>query len=109
MHAAVAIAGAMAIYVLYGILAYHPDLKTRPWFVWAGLLCALGTNLIWIHLAKATHSGARLLFYNLVWDGGLVAITILVPLMVFGVRPTMISMLGMALTVVGIILMKLGT
>lgn len=99
----------VVIYGLYSWLVFNPALKTKPWIIYAGLGCALVGNLLWVLLARATIDNGRLIYYGLWWDTLITASTFLIPVLCYGIRFSGTALIGLAVTIVGLLLMKYGT
>jgi multidrug transporter EmrE-like cation transporter len=97
------------IYSLYAWLTFKPELKVSAYLMPIGLSLALIGNLLWILLAKSTQEPAKLIMYGMMWDTMITLSFLLVPMMFFGVRFTLVGGVGCALVVVGLLMMKLGT
>jgi multidrug transporter EmrE-like cation transporter len=97
------------IYSLYAWLTFKPELKVSNYLMPFGLGLALIGNLLWILLAKSTHEPAKLIVYGMVWDTMITLSFLLVPMMFFGVRFTLVSGVGCGFVVLGLLMMKLGT
>lgn len=97
------------IYCVYAWLTFNPSLKQSGYLVPAGITLAMAGNLLWIFLAKSTADPARLTIYAMAWDTMVTVSFVLVPVVLFGIRFSITSCLGLILAVLGIFLMKIGS
>lgn len=71
-------------------------------------LIGLFSNLLWALVAKNTTDNHSLLKYGLYWDVGITIVYALVPILLFSVKPSLAVYIGGSLTIIGIILIKVG-
>ena len=99
---------ALILYTIYGYLVFNPLLKQSSWVLWLGLICALVANFVWIKLATNTLEPLKLLQYGLYWDLVITSITIMVPIFLFKVEFSYLQLVGLFVTIIGLVVMKLG-
>lgn len=97
-----------AIYGSYAWVTFNPSFKDSWFLVPAGLALAIMGNLLWILIAKKTPNPADLTVYGMAWDAMITVSFVLVPVVLFGVRFSGTSGLGLILAILGIFLMKIG-
>lgn len=97
-----------AIYGSYAWVTFNPSFKDSWYLVPVGLVLAIMGNLLWILIAKRTSSPAELTVYGMAWDTMITVSFVLVPVVLFGVRFSGVSGLGLILAILGIFLMKVG-
>lgn len=97
------------IYVIYALVVFNPTFKTSSWYVWLGLLIALLGNLVWMLIAKSSDNSNQMMFYALLWDSMVVMSFVLVPVFAYGVKLSLVTIIGIATTTLGLIVMKLGS
>ena len=84
-------------------------MKTSPHTMWLSMVCAMIANVIWIYIAKKTLDPNTLVFYALCWDSLVVVASILTPIVMFANLPSMLSTIGIAMVLTGLVLVKVGT
>ncbi len=92
----------MAVYLNYS------SLRTSGWFIPAGLVLSLITNLVWLFIVQNTPDKHLLYVRGLIWDAIIVGAYALIPILFFGVRLTGWTLIGGITTMVGLVLMKVG-
>lgn len=88
--------------------SYHATLKLTHWYYPLNLLVAVLANIIWFSMAKSETNANVLMFKALIWDTIIVMTYVIVPLLFFNARFTFAQGIGILLTVVGLIITKLG-
>lgn len=96
------------LYLGYTWLIYSESLKDSRWVSWAALVAVMIVYGLWIELAKRVATPEKLFFYGLCWDAVVLVASIIIPLTMFEVKPTLLSMVGFLLFVAGILIFKLG-
>lgn len=84
-----------------------PEFKNSPYYYWAGLLCALVTNSLWLYLSKHIQDPKLINKYSYIWDGIIMLTAAIIPILFFNVIPKGNHLLGIGLIIIGIILLKL--
>lgn len=86
-------------------VSYTKDFKQGPWFLPMFLVVQIVTGFLWCFAARV--SEPRVLFtFGLLWDLiGILAYSVL-PLLVCGVRLSPTAWCGLALTVIGVSMVK---
>lgn len=97
------------VYSAYAWLTFKPELKVSAYLLPIGLSLAVVGNLLWILLARSTQEPGKLIVYGMAWDAMITLSFLLVPIMFFGVRFTVVSGVGCGLVGLGLLMMKLGT
>lgn len=87
-------------------LSYSESFKGSPGYYLAGAAVGVAANLVWFHLAAITKDKGEVLKMGLYWDSMLTLIYMLVPLILFSVKPTTNTLFGIVLITTGIILTK---
>ena len=98
-----------AIYIAYHWLSYTPHLKDSKLAFWSAMVSAVLVAWTWLELAKRTSSPEKLFFYGLCWDAVVLAASLAIPLTLFNVKPSPVSLIGVCLFILGLILVKLGS
>jgi hypothetical protein len=96
------------IYILSVVVSYSNGLKQTHWFFPIGLILAVIVNFLWLYIAKESPLKDQLYVRALIWDSMIVGAYVLVPLVLYGVRPTGYTLAGCVFIVLGLILTKLG-
>jgi multidrug transporter EmrE-like cation transporter len=99
------LAGAL-VYLVAVVICYFKPVRESALYFPIGLACGLAANYLWLAWSRSMTDPQRLVagFY---WDGMIVAMYALVPVLLFGVRVTAWTALGLVLIVVGVLLTKL--
>ena len=97
------------VYSSYAWLTFKPEMKVSAYLLPIGISLAVVGNLLWILLARSTVDLSRLIVYGMLWDTMITLSFLLVPVVFFGVRFTVIGGVGCGLVGVGLLMMKLGT
>jgi drug/metabolite transporter (DMT)-like permease len=100
---------ATLVYGLYTYVSFSPELKGSNLIVYLGLLCAVLANVVWVFLAKDTTDNNKLIRYALYWDSLIIIITLLVPVILFGIRFSVLQLVGLIATILGLALIKIGS
>lgn len=91
----------LALNVLNNIVCYNKDTKANG-LIWIGLVTAIVANTLWIWLAKNTSESVKLMFYAMTWDAITTAVSIGIPVLVFGARLPPLGWVGMGMAIVGL-------
>jgi drug/metabolite transporter (DMT)-like permease len=97
------------IYMAYAWLTFAPSMKMSPYLMPFGIGMAVAGNFLWIMMARSIQQPMVLVYYGMLWDTMITLSFILVPVVFFGIRFTLISGLGCLLVLIGLTFMKLGT
>ena len=93
------------LYILTVIISYSESFKKNPYYYTAGLLIALGTNTIWLYLAK-TSSGNSLYIRALTWDSMIVGTYAIIPILFYNIKLSPVAAVGCIMVVIGLVLTK---
>ena len=94
------------IHSLCCYLTFNERYHERWWFIPIGLLFGMSSNGLWFLAAKTIGNKDNLYVFTLFWDGLVVAIYFLMPVLLFGVKLDKIGVLGLGLIVLGTVLIK---
>lgn len=97
----------MLMYVAIAYASYSETFKASNWFYPVGVITAIVANLTWLWISKTEPDPAKILIKGLYWDSMLTAIYLVVPILMFGVRLTLVQGLGLGLVVAGLVVVKL--
>jgi multidrug transporter EmrE-like cation transporter len=96
--------------MMYGVLAtasYNETFKASNWFFPVGIVSAVIANVLWMSIAKAEPNSSHLMVKGLIWDSMLMLVYLVVPLLFFGARFTLMQSFGVGLTLIGLLCTKL--
>lgn len=96
------------MYVVMASASYHEGFKTSPWYFPAVLAASITTTILWFSIAKAESNASKLMITALFWDSMLMLIYLLIPVFFFETKFTTTQGIGVALTLAGLLLTKLG-
>lgn len=88
-------------------VSYHGGFKNSNWYYPVGLLAAIGVNAVWLWVAKIEQDPSKLILKGLYWDSMLTLAYLIVPLIIFSVRLSVLQGAGLVLIVCGLTLIKL--
>lgn len=97
------------VYVAYHWLSYTPHLRDSKLAFWIAMISGALVAWLWLELAKRTDNADKLFFYGLCWDAVVLAANLAIPLTLFDVKPTPVSMIGVLLFILGFVLVKIGS
>ena len=105
VHAMVATAIGLSTYGVSVWATYHPLIRTTKAYWLIGLSAAVIGHVLWAMLAQRL-SEHSLLRYALVWDAGFTLVSLIVPMLLFGVRLNVIGIVGVIVMGIGGIVVK---
>lgn len=105
IHAMVATTIGLSTYGVSVWATYHPLIRTTKAYWLIGLSAAVIGHVLWALLAQRL-SGHNVFKYALVWDAGFTVVSLLVPMILFGVRLNFLGIIGIVLMGVGGIVVK---
>lgn len=97
------------LYVLGCWLTFGNEVKDRWWYVPCGALLGVLTNICWYVAAQMVTSKEDMYFLSVIWEGLLIAIYFLMPVLFMGVRLDKYGIIGLCLMAAGAILLKVRT
>jgi len=87
-------------------LSYMPTLKGSPYYFLMWTAVTAVSTLAWALLAKAVPDSTRLVVVGLYWDTLMQVTYLLIPVMIFGARLTMLQTSGILLIFCGILMAR---
>jgi drug/metabolite transporter (DMT)-like permease len=90
-----------SIYGTYCYSQYSETIKASNWFVLIALAYGLINNLMWVYLSRSLDQKSTL-NYALLWDSGLHFTAFLIPIILFGDKLKLHTMIGMGFIFIGI-------
>lgn len=97
---------AALVYVAGCWLTYNNDLKPYWWYIPLGVALGGVINAIWFWAAKTFTDKDKMYVFGLTWDGMLMGIYYLMPLILFGTKLDRWGWLGLILIVAGAMILK---
>lgn len=97
--------GALA-YSTTAWMSYYDPIKDSSLYFPLGIVMSLIANIGWLTIAKIVSNKDEILIYGAFWDSMIMIAFLAVPLAWFGVRLEMRESIGLALIVVGMLLLK---
>ena len=97
----------IVIYSLIAVASYSEPIKAHPLYFALGLGLGLIANFCWLHIARGEPNPSKLVLLGLYWDVMLTLTYMLVPMLFFGARLTLMQGLGVLAIFAGIVLTKL--
>lgn len=94
------------MFVAGGIASYHPIFKASSYYYWTSLAIATVTSFSWAYVARHTENSSKLVVYGLYWDVIMTVTYLVVPVVIFHARMSIIQWIGVSLIMAGIILTK---
>ena len=95
------------LYSCMAYLSYSSFLKNSPYYFVYGVTMAALVNALWFAIAKAEVNASTLMLKGLYWDVMLTATYLVVPLLIFNAKVTLMQGLGIAFIVAGVFLTKM--
>lgn len=100
----------VVVFVLYSICCYFTfDDRTRAkwWYVPSGVFLGIVCNTIWLFMTRSLDDKEKIYFYALFWDAMIVVVFYGMPILLFGVKLNKWGLLGLALMITGLTIMKI--
>ena len=94
------------LYCVQAAAVYLPAIKDSNYYIPIGLITSNLACIMWLYIAKLLKSKQDVLFYGAVWDALIMAAYCIVPLIFFSVPITRLGVLGIAMVVAGICVLK---
>lgn len=99
----------LVLLTAYGVAQYHERIRHSPWLLWIALAYSVSTHLLWVSLVRTLRDKNEIFRVGFYWDTAMYLPIFLVPLVLFSVRPSLLSSAGLVLVVAGAILFHLGS
>jgi uncharacterized membrane protein len=97
---------AFIAFIIGAYFSYNDEQRRSPWFYPVYLSVSVACSLIWIVSAKCLDNKRHILVYSVFWDSLLMVAYYLLPLLFFGVKVNTGMLVGIALVLIGIMLVK---
>lgn len=88
-------------------LTYNKAIHDRWWYFPLGVLMGVSTNTLWLISAKLLGDKQQIYIFSLFWDCIMMAIYLLIPIFIFGIRFDKIGFCGLLLIIIGTLLIKI--
>lgn len=98
---------AMVFYCISLFLCYCQDIRSSWYYVPLALSIGICTSLMWILSVKVIDNKERIFFFSLCWEFLVVFIDCLIPLVFFGINANKYIVIGAAIVVAGLVVMKI--
>ena len=95
------------IYFLNVWAMYTPAIKDHAWYVPGSMIFGFCFSWVWPLVVKLTPTADQVYIRGMLWDSMLVGCYAFLPFL-FGFKPTAQVLIGGAVTVIGLLIMKLG-
>lgn len=89
-------------------LTYLKDLRETWYYLPVGLGLALLNNFIWLTIARQSPNEHVLYLYGIYWDTIIILTYTLIPFLMFNIKLSNISWVGIGLVLLGLLVTKLG-
>lgn len=106
MHVLFSMVSIFFCYALYSYITCDKSLRDSKFFFIYGALCSLLAQIIWMWLSRKLNNVNQILIYNTIKTALIILAGALVPVMVYGAKMNKSMMVGMALIIVGGLLMR---
>ena len=98
--------GGLVLHSILAFLSFDKLSKQTEYYFMATITFAALANAIWFYLAQKTVDVNKLVFYALVWDVMITSVYLIVPFVLFQVKFNNPQIVGLCVTIFGLILMK---
>lgn len=88
-------------------MMYSEAMKSSSWFIPLNTAISIVCSLLWAYVIKNTSETNALYIRGLFWDAMIIGVYSLLPLM-FGVKLNTTTAIGVAITLVGMVVVKIG-
>lgn len=95
------------LYCICAFLTYKEEWRYEWWYLPISSFFGSVLVLIWYLVIRHIGDKDRIYFYSLCWDGVLVGVYYFLPILLFGVRLERMGIVGLALILVGLVMIKL--
>ena len=92
------------IYVFFQFLYFTP-MRDSQYVYLVGMGCSLVTTICWLRITKILHDRDQIYLAGIYWDTGLVAISCIMPLLMFGIKLNQWGYLGIAMIIGGLVIL----
>jgi hypothetical protein len=93
---------AVIIYSTYTFIGYSEKIKETAYYYPVGISLMVLAHILWLTLAKKTNDSTVLYHYGLVWDIASTISCYLIPILFYGVKLNLTSIVGFLLVLVGL-------
>lgn len=90
-------------------LSYDTQLVPKPWNYVIGMSAVALSVALWLNLSNNTHDKETLLMYGVYWDIMIAGAFIGLPVILFGIKLSHLTLFGISLIFVGIVLANIGS
>lgn len=97
---------ASLLYFARAYLTYTEEARKQWWFIPFAVGLGVITSIMWFSIVKWMDDKQRIYVYSLFWDTAIIAVYYLMPPLLFGVKMDRWALLGLALIVGGVVLIK---
>jgi hypothetical protein len=94
------------VYAVSTYATYDAQIRASRKFWVIGAAAALIAQLLWTWLAQSTNDQRRVMTYALIWDAGFAVVSVLVPVLLHGLRLSVWGYVALALIGGGGLLLK---
>lgn len=88
-------------------ISYNSKIKSLSYYYLIGIAFAIVSNFLWLYLAKREVDPSKLVILGLIWDTMLTLTYLVVPFLFYGAVLNKVQLVGLVLTVVGLVLVKI--
>jgi uncharacterized membrane protein len=88
-------------------MAFTKSIHNHWWYLPCGVCLGIATNILWLTTTKALSSREQVYALSVLWDCAMVNIYFVIPVFFCGVKLDKIGMIGVALTMLGALLVKI--
>lgn len=81
-------------------------IANKYWYYALGLFLGLIPNALWLTIASRAKLPAQIMLYGVVWDSLRMCVYVLMPILFFGVKPTIYTTIGIVLIAFGLLIIR---
>lgn len=99
--------GGLISYLIAASISYHPVVKSSPYYFPIGIICSVINAVLWQTIAKKLINSSEIMIAGFWWDAMIFSVYAIVPLVFFGAKLTLTTVIGLIFIVMGVGLTKL--
>ena len=94
------------LFQIFHYMSFNEEIKTKWWFIPASLTTVLLGNTLWLLFVKSTNNTQHILLGGILWDSLISLTLIITPFLFYSSILNKIGILGLVITVIGLIIIK---
>ena len=94
------------LYIIGCMISYSDDYRKAYWFVPIGVFIGVLINLVWVYTIKYLDNNQKIYVFGIMWDALMMTTYYLLPILLFDVKLTKTTIIGLILILSGVVILK---